>query len=222
MGQELENLIFYGKEKDPLYDMNKAMTVTDAYLGSVDLLELVLCKIFTTTRDNRLVPKEFDVFIEAIKPNISIGTTKISLNSYFLEEELSNLGFDKERVDTFRKFPHICNEFSRNLIEYELDFFEKFDLPELVQFYEELLEKITTDSEFLLRLGFGIGWISTTVGLILEDKPELLKDLRREFRLGRKRDHPYYVPEFPKTRKVSIERGKPRLPMGWIRLRRFR
>ena len=109
MGQELENLIFYGKEKDPLYDMNKALTVTDASLGSVGLLELVLCKIFTTTRENRLVPKGFDIFIEAIKPNISIGTTKISLNSYFLEEELSSLGFDKERVDTFRKFPHICN-----------------------------------------------------------------------------------------------------------------
>jgi CRISPR-associated protein Csm5 len=222
MGQELENLIFYGKEKDPQYDMNKAMTVTDATLGSVDLLEMVLCKIFTTTKENRLVPKGFDIFIEAIKPDISIGTTKISLNSYFLEEKLSSLGFDKKRVDTFKKFPHICNEFSRDLIQYELDFFEKYGPPELVQFYEGLLKSTTADDEFLLRLGFGIGWISTTIGLILEDNPELLKNIRREFQMGRKRDHPYYVPEFPKTRKVTIERGKPRFPMGWIRLRRPR
>ena len=222
MGQELENLIFYGKEKDPLYDMNKAMTVTDASLRSVDLLEMVLCKIFTMTKENRLVPKGFDIFIEAIKPDISIGTTKISLDSYFLEEKLSKLGFDEERVDTFRKFPHICNEFSRSLIKFELDFFEKYGLSELVMFYEGLLKSITADDEFLLRLGFGIGWISTTIGLILENNPELLRDIRREFQMGRKRDHPYYVSEFPKTRKIAIERGKPRFPMGWIRLRRLK
>jgi CRISPR-associated protein Csm5 len=222
IGQELENLIFYGKEKDPKYDMNKAMTVTDASLGSVDLLELVLYRIFTTKKENKLVPKGFDIFIEAVKPDVSIGTTKISLNPYFLEEKLSKLGFDEERVDTFRKFPYICNEFSKNLIKYELDFFEKYDLSELVMFYEGLLSSITADDEFLLRLGFGIGWISTTIGLNLENNPELLKDIRREFQMGRKRDPPYYVSEFPKTRKITIERGKPRFPMGWIRLRRLK
>jgi CRISPR-associated protein Csm5 len=219
IGQELENLIFYGKEKDPKYDMNKAMTVTDASLGSVDLLELVLYRIFTTKKENRLVPKGFDIFIEAVKPDVSIGTTKISLNSYFLEKKLSEFGFDEERVETFRKFPYICNEFSKNLIEFELDFFEKYGLSELVMFYEELLRSITADDGFLLRLGFGIGWISTTVGLILEDNPELLKDIRREFRLGRRRNQPEYVPEFPKTRKVIIEKGRPTYPMGWIRLK---
>lgn len=218
MGQELENMIFYGKEKDPLYDMNRGMTVTDAPLGSVDLLELVLCKIFTT-KENRLVPKGFDIFIEAIKPNISVGTTKISLNSYLLEKELSKLGFNENRVDTFRKFPHICNEYSKNLIEYELDFFEKYGPPELVQFYEELLESITTDNEFLLRLGFGIGWISTTVGLILKENPNLLEDIRRQFRLGKRRNQPNYVPEFPKTRKIIMDEGIPKYPMGWIRLK---
>jgi len=141
------------------------------------------------------------------------------LNQYFLEEKLSELRFDKDQVNTFKEFPHICNEFSKSLIEYELDFFDKYGLSELVMFYEGLLNSITADDGFLLRLGFGIGWISTTVGLILRDDPELLKDIRREFRLGRRRYQPYYVPEFPKTRKIITERGKPRFPMGWIRLR---
>lgn len=141
------------------------------------------------------------------------------MNQYFLEEKLSELRFDKDQVNTFKEFPHICNEFSKSLIEYELDFFDKYGLSELVMFYEGLLNSITADDGFLLRLGFGIGWISTTVGLILRDDPELLKDIRREFRLGRRRYQPYYVPEFPKTRKIITERGKPRFPMGWIRLR---
>lgn len=219
IGQELEKLVFYGKEKDPRFDVNKAMTVTDASLESVGLLELALCKIFTTTKENRLVPKNFDIFVEAIKPNTQVGTTKISLNSYFLEEKLSELGFDGNQVETFKEFPHICNEFSKSLIEFELDFFEKYGLSELVMFYEGLLNSITADDEFHLRLGFGIGWISTTIGLILEDNPDLLKDIRREFRLGRRRYQPYYVPEFPKTRKIITERGKPKYPMGWICLR---
>lgn len=218
-GQELENLVFYGKEKDPKYDLNKAMTVTDASLESVGLLELAFCKIFTTTKENRLVPKNFDIFVEAIKPNTQIGTTKVSLNPYFLEEKLLELGFDRDQVSTFKKFPRICNEFSKNLIEYELDFFEKYGLPELVQFYERILSSITADNEFLLRLGFGIGWTSTTIGLILVDNPDLLKDLRREFQLGKRRYQPHYIPEFPKTRKVITERGRPKFPMGWIRLR---
>jgi CRISPR-associated protein Csm5 len=220
IGQELENLIFYGKEEDPKYDINKAMTVTDASLESVDLLELALCRIFTVTRENRLVPKPFDIFVEAIKPSTHVGTAKISLDSYFLEEKLLELGFNRNQVITLRKFPHICNEFSKNLIEYELDFFDKYELPELVQFYENLLDSFPeTDDEFLLRLGFGIGWISTTIGLLLGSKPDLLKDIRREFWLGRRRNQPYYVPEFPKTRNIIVDGERPNYPMGWIKLR---
>jgi len=48
IGKELEKLIFYGKEKDPRFDINKAMTVTDASLESVNLLEVALCRIFST------------------------------------------------------------------------------------------------------------------------------------------------------------------------------
>lgn len=219
IGQELENLVFYGKEEDPKYDINKTMTVTDASLESVDLLELALCRIFTITRENRLIPKTFDIFVEAIKPGTHAGTTKISLDSYFLEEKLSELGFNRNQVSTFRKFPHICNEFSKNVIEYELDFFEKYELPELVQFYENLLDSFPeTNGEFLLRLGFGIGWISTTIGLLLGSKPDLLKDIRREFWLGRRRNQPYYVPEFPKTRNIIVDGERPNYPMGWIKL----
>ena len=185
------------------YDLNVPVSIAKGASG--------IHSLFSLDKNN--------IFIEAVKPDVSIGTTKISLNSYFLEEKLSKLGFDEERVDTFRKFPYICNEFSKNLIEFELDFFEKYGLSELVMFYEELLRSITADDGFLLRLGFGIGWISTTVGLILEDNPRLLRDIRREFRLGRRRNQPEYVPEFPKTRKIIIEKGRPTYPMGWIRLK---
>lgn len=218
IGPQLENLIFYGKEKDPQYDMNKAVTVTDASFEA-DLLELALCKTFTVTRENSLVPKSYDVFVEAIMPGNKGGTTDISLNSYFLKRKLSELGFDKGRVDLLREFPRICNEFSKNVIEYELEFLRYYKLPELVQFYENLLDSLPgKNNEFLLRLGSGIGWISTTVGLILKENPHLLEEIRREFGLGRRRNQPYYVPEFPKTRKLIMDKETPKYPLGWIRL----
>jgi CRISPR type III-A-associated RAMP protein Csm5 len=67
-------------------------------------------------------------------------------------------------------------------------------------------------------MGSGIGWISTTVGLILKENPHLLEEIRREFGLGRRRNQPYYVPEFPKTRKLIMDEEIPKYPLGWIRL----
>lgn len=219
IGQELENLVFYGKEEDPRYDINKAMTVTDASIVPVDLLELALCRVFTVAEEDRLAPIGFKIFVETVKPSTQVGTTRISLSSYFLEVEPSELGFNRSQVDVFRKFPHICNEFSKSLIEHEVDFFERHELPELTLFYENLLGSLPeTDSEFFLRLGSGIGWISTTIGLLLEGNPDLLEDIRKEFWLGRRRNQPYYLPEFPKTRKVILDGERPTYPMGWIKL----
>lgn len=219
IGQELEDLVFYGKKRDPQYDIHKAVTVTDTSLKA-DLLELAVCKIFSLNREKRLVPEKYDIFTEVIMPGSRAGTTEISLNRYFLERKLSEIGFNKDKVSLLKEFPRICNEFSNNLIEYELDFFKTFELPELVQFYEKLLNSSSEKNNgFLLRLGYGVGWISTTVGLILKENPNLLGDIRRQFRLGKRRNQPNYVPEFPKTRKIIMDERTPRYPMGWVRLK---
>ena len=218
-GKKIEDLIFYGKEREPNFDLNKAISITDAYLQSYDQLEVVPCKVFTTTRENTLRLRN-TFFLEAVMPSPQIGMTKISLNQYFLKVKSSELGFKKEKVNLLKKFPEICNEFSKELIECELEFFENYGLSELVQFYKELLRVFPqTNKEFLLKLGSGTGWISMTIGLLLRKNPCLLKDIRKEFRLGKRRNSPFYVEEFPKTRKIIAELDKPKYPMGWVRFK---
>jgi hypothetical protein len=48
-----------------------------------------------------------------------------------------------------------------------------------------------------------------TVGRLLD--PISLRDLRRKFRLGKAG-----VTEFPKTRRLVFEDGKPKYPLGWV------
>jgi CRISPR-associated protein Csm5 len=220
IGHELENLIFYGKEKDPKFDIFKSMIVTDASFESVDQLSIRKCKVLSTTEDNKMMPKPYDIFLEVLELPVKSKTMEISLNTYFLEKKNQNLGYNTNHITFLKEFPKACNEFSKAIIEYELTFFEEYHLHELKNFYENLYDMIpNANDEFLLRVGYGIGWLSTTIGLIFENDSNLLKNIRSIFWLGRRRNHPYYILEFPKARKTINIDGKPKFPLGWIHLR---
>ncbi len=85
----------------------------------------------------------------------------------------------------------------------------EINFADIKEFYDGL--KSYEEGGFLLRLGFGVGWHSTTLGLVLDDT--ILENLRREFRLGKT-----FIKEFPKTRRFVIEERRPTYPLGWVKI----
>jgi len=220
LGGEIENLIFYGNKNDAQFDLFKSMTVTDVSFESIDSLNIEKCKVLSTTKYSSLRPKH-NIFLETLKIHEKSIKMEISLNTYFLEKKYKELGFDKNKINSIKEFPNACNEFSKAIIEYELSFFEQYNLPELTSFYKNLYNIIPdTNNEFLLQIGYGVGWLSTTLGLLLKNNEQLLMKLRKTFSMGRRKKYPHYLDEFPKTRRIIANKNL-KYPMGWIKLRKI-
>ncbi|MBC7128911.1 MAG: type III-A CRISPR-associated RAMP protein Csm5 [Thermoplasmatales archaeon] len=208
---EIEKNVF---GKDPKYDLFKAIQISDGNILPIDRLRIDEVKILSTTSSSYYW-KNFSIFIEALK----IGTkfeTDIKIDEFFTKEDVSKeLGFD-DKIVYLKNIEEICKDYSKELIDYELNFLKRYnvggELNEVINFYEELKKK----DGVLLRLSWGAGWQSMTVGGLINE--EMLEELRRIYKMGKRRDYPEYVKPFPKTRRIIFEDNKPKYPLGWIRL----
>lgn len=102
-------------------------------------------------------------------------------------------------------------EFSKRLIEFELDFAIKFDLQYLIDFYIKM-ETYNTEETPLLRIGAGSGLMGTSLALKIWDyDPNVFRVLFK------KTDGSVY----PRTRRLVISQEKPEVegvPLGWVQL----
>lgn len=96
--------------------------------------------------------------------------------------------------------------FSQDLINYELDFADMYDLDCLTKFYTQLNKKNTIDAP-LLKIGAGSGLMATSVAMKVKENDFAFDKLRESFKRS------YYF-EFPKSRKIT----KTEKPLGWVKL----
>ena len=101
--------------------------------------------------------------------------------------------------------------FSADLIEYELDFADKYDVSYLTKFYNTL-SKINKEESPVLRIGAGSGLMATSIAMKVKkyddlEGTQIFDSIRSTFR----RQYPF---EFPKSRKVT----KTGLPLSWVQL----
>ena len=99
--------------------------------------------------------------------------------------------------------------FSAEIIKHEISFAKKYNINFLLDFYRNLM-KLNTPESPVIKLGHGVGYLGTTVGLeIKKQDQEIFEQVRKSLR-GRS-----YEFEYPKTRKIAIEEN---VPMGWCKI----
>ena len=116
---------------------------------------------------------------------------------------------EKERYIDIEELKRCIHEFSRDLIEHEIEFGERYHIDFLSDFYADLRDK-NEENAPVMKVGQGSGFMAMTIGLKLKKRPEVLEKVKRSLR---GKTYPY---EFPKTRKIIIEQN---LPLGWVQLR---
>ncbi len=197
-------------------------------------------------KSNTADPRQaMHVYCEALRTDAN-AYGKINIDESLIKNEpaAAALGF-ADKKDVFDDLSSLCNSFALNHIQEERVFFEQCGMNSMAQFYTNLQKKISNNGAFLLQLGWGTGWRSMTGNFLDRDT---LNNLRENFHFGlakcpqcngflkpdrRNRGESFcgrcrcnyptrdlIYPNFPKTRKLILQRGKPSCPFGWIEIRK--
>jgi len=198
--------------RDPTHDLLKALQVSDTNAVAAKSLKVEEVRTLTTTPQGHNW-KGFYTYVEAMKTGTKLDL-ELKNDKFLLEGDAARELHFGSKQSILREIPKICNDFTDRFIEAEINFYRQYNAPreldKVLEFYETAREIRRSDA-FLLHLAWGSGWHGMTVGRLLDQ--HLLSGIRRKFRLGKNR-----VPEFPKTRRLVFENGKPRYPLGWLKL----
>ena len=150
------------------------------------------------------------VYVEALPKGVEVnGSFNITRNSRILKElGLDNRGFLLSEAEVLEN----CYGLSANLIKNEIEYYRKHHEDQIANFYQQL-QRENTEKNPLISIGQGQGFLSTTITLVVKNNDP---DLYEIVRLGtRGKSYSY---EFPKTRRLVFENGKPTYPLGWLKL----
>ncbi len=143
--------------------------------------------------------RKINEFMELIKENtefeISISLDIDKLGSYLKQNNITNYDY-QSITQEIRNYMESLYKFSKDLIEYEKNYFKSKHLNSVYIKYEKL-EKLNTKETPLIRLGKNTGKLSKTFLLRNKDQKNIL---------------------FPKTRRVVVEGREDYTPLGWIQL----
>jgi CRISPR-associated protein Csm5 len=202
VSKEVENLL-RGKKNDAKHDLLRFIQIGDSSTYNPNNLEILHINSFGTRGKH--------AYVEALPKGVKFnGSFNITKNSWVLKE----LGLvDRELLLSEAEVLKSCYGLSVNLIKNEIAYYKSHRENQIADFYQQLLDENTKENP-LIKIGQGQGFLSTTIALTVKNKdPELYEIIR----LGtRGKSYPY---EFPKTRRLVFEDGKPRYPLGWLKLR---
>lgn len=198
-----------GNTRSPHSDVLKFLQITDSHttrdiaVYTTKILDIYHEKWSWCKRGDR----ELINYLEVIPAGTQITfELKINKNEGILEE----LGLQtKGKILDEDGIKREVYNFSKDLIDYEIEFAKKYGIDFLFEFYSNIQTENEEDKP-LLKLGHGSGFLGTTICLKLKNEhPRLYEKVRRSLR---GRSHSF---EFPKTRKVVFE---DKVPLGWCKV----
>jgi len=161
------------------------LKISDSEPISLDNLTINYINVYNTKNN-------ISEYVEVIKKDTTIRLK--------IKEDFNNLKIpdnEKSKLKKVLDWKEACYEFSKDIIENEIKFFQQKNKQDIVKKYNELKELNQKDSP-LLRIGKYKGKISQTL-ILLSKKNECLKT------------------KFPKTRRLVDNIT----PLGWIKLEKI-
>ena len=165
------------------------------------------------------------IFIEAL-PIGSKGYSSISLSNFLLNNEIAKneLKFNEPLLNDLRTLVSTINEYSRNKLELEKQFFEKVSTPRKLNALIKNIDKLIThfnnltQDEFIMRFSWGAGWKGMT-GDYIDDlykngNQKWIEFFRQKYQMGKKE-----FKIFPKTRRIIFDGDEPKYLTGWIKVK---
>lgn len=216
--QDFVESIFGSKKNrySPHHDVLKFLRISDSEPAELSALEVEEINVITvkTANKNR---KQVKTFIEALKPG-TILYGNLSIDKTLSREAYSQFkkGFKNyEALTNVGAISSYAKNFCSAIIDHEMEFAAVQGINQLKVFYQNLKENVLQklgENEFLLRLGWGSGYMSVTIGMLLMEDAGLFQQLRKKFRkLGKP-----YGKLFPTSRKVISRQGQ-MIPLGWAK-----
>jgi CRISPR-associated protein Csm5 len=213
----------------PNYSLLKALHVGDSdFLSPSSIsssISVEVSKVVSKTEDgfkwkqlgrdggNTDNPKEATpIFFEAVKSGTKIKGS-IKIDEFLLRDEIAaTLKFRDAAL--LKGLVKTCNAFAHHHLEKERNFFKPIGLKEIHDEIERIKKISLTDNEFLLHFAWGSGYEAKALGNTIDKS--LFNEIRNERDLGKNLGRRGM--EFPKTRKVVFEDGKPKTVTGWVKV----
>jgi CRISPR-associated protein Csm5 len=156
--------------------------------------------------------------VEALRPDVTLQA-RLHIERYAFESGAA----EQRGLDFAQKQPWLhtlvaaCQERSRARIAAELAYYQQKGLTPLVSFYAGLRDELGSldEQSFLLQLGWGAGWGSTTLDDRLQADAQGFAEIRQQYSLDRGKGRGR---AFPATRKLVLNEGQPWWPLGWVRV----
>lgn len=202
----LERKLLRGKERDAKYDLLKLINVSDTNTVPPDTLQISTIKVLGSARNIR-------IWIETL-----LSETEFHFNFRIQEKAfLDELGL--ERLKDWLSLPKIfeaCYYRSAEILQEEERYFDGVD--NILNILSRL-KKENQPNTPLLRLGWGQGFLGTTLNLkVKQNDPDLYDQAVREG-VSFQRRWRTQSGKFPKTRRVIVDAiGNPVSLLGWVRL----
>jgi CRISPR type III-A-associated RAMP protein Csm5 len=202
---------------DPNHDVMRALRVGDSDPVPTEGILRRREAVVRSTRVGSSGEEALRQWLEVVMPKASVRV-RISLDRHLFGSQCErqlNFGTWREALEDW---PAQCRHFSSVLLERQALMLERLG-EKGAEWCRTLKGEIEHDRDgCVIPLGWGVGWESKTVGMLMDD--DAFADLKAAYVLGKGKDDPqdYIQGVFPATRWGILMQDGWR-PLGWIRLK---